>query len=257
MQRGSDTLGSQEGQPMTDSETASISRRGAWRLLLVALALPSFVTVVYFVLLADAAAAVQQAAYVVGKAIQFALPVVWIVLIRKHRPRWKAPTAGDLAQGAGFGCLVLVVMLTLYHLWLKPSGFFESSGAAITAKVAGIGLGGRGQFVALGVFYALRHSFLEEYYWRWFAFGELRRVTALAPAILLSSLGFMAHHVVILAIYFGWFAPATWLFSASVAVGGAAWAWLYERHGTLWGCWASHLLVDAGIFAIGYDLIYR
>jgi uncharacterized protein len=43
--------------------------------------------------------------------------------------------------------------------------------------------------------------------------------------------------------------------SAGVAVGGAFWAWLYERTGSIFGPWLSHLLIDAGIFWIGYDLI--
>ena len=53
----------------------------------------------------------------------------------------------------------------------------------------------------------------------------------------------------------GFSSPATWLFSVCVAVGGAMWAWLYERTGSLLGPWLSHLLVDAAIFAIGYDLV--
>jgi uncharacterized protein len=48
--------------------------------------------------------------------------------------------------------------------------------------------------------------------------------------------------------------PWTWLFSLSVAVGGAFWAWLYQRTGSLYGPWLSHLLVDAAIFLVGYDL---
>jgi hypothetical protein len=32
------------------------------------------------------------------------------------------------------------------------------------------------------------------------------------------------------------------------------WAAVYERTGCLYGPWISHLLVDAGIMWIGYDL---
>jgi membrane protease YdiL (CAAX protease family) len=65
----------------------------------------------------------------------------------------------------------------------------------------------------------------------------------------------MAHHVVVLGLYFGWTNPWTWLFSGATAAGGAFWAWLYQRSGSIYGPWASHLLLDAGIFAIGYDLV--
>ena len=60
----------------------------------------------------------------------------------------------------------------------------------------------------------------------------------------------------ILGTYFGWTSPATWLFSLAIAIGGAAWAWLYHRSGSLVGPWLSHLLVDAAIFVIGYHLVF-
>jgi membrane protease YdiL (CAAX protease family) len=33
------------------------------------------------------------------------------------------------------------------------------------------------------------------------------------------------------------------------------WAWLYDRTGSLLGPWMSHLIIDAGIFWVGYELI--
>jgi membrane protease YdiL (CAAX protease family) len=109
----------------------------------------------------------------------------------------------------------------------------------------------------LGVFYSLVHSLLEEYYWRWFVFARLADVSKLPTAIAISSLGFMAHHVLIVGMYFGWTSAATWLFSLAIAVGGAVWAGLYHRSRSLIGPWLSHLLVDAAIFAVGYDLVFN
>jgi membrane protease YdiL (CAAX protease family) len=43
--------------------------------------------------------------------------------------------------------------------------------------------------------------------------------------------------------------------SASVAVGGALWAWLYRRSGSLLGPWLSHMLVDAALMAAGWDMV--
>jgi membrane protease YdiL (CAAX protease family) len=107
----------------------------------------------------------------------------------------------------------------------------------------------------MGAFLSLIHSGLEEYYWRWFVFGRLQRLIRPGRAIAVSALSFMLHHVLLLAVYFGWTSPATWLFSAAVAVGGAYWAWLYRRSGSLYGAWLSHLLIDAAIFTVGYDLV--
>jgi hypothetical protein len=73
--------------------------------------------------------------------------------------------------------------------------------------------------------------------------------------MIVSALGLTAHHVLVLGKFFGFDSAACWLFSLCVAVGGAFWAWLYERYGSLLGPWASHLLVDAAIFLIGFDLV--
>ena len=48
----------------------------------------------------------------------------------------------------------------------------------------------------------------------------------------------------------------SWLFAISVAIGGLIWAWLYERTGSLYAAWISHLLVDAGIFFVGWDIVH-
>jgi membrane protease YdiL (CAAX protease family) len=66
----------------------------------------------------------------------------------------------------------------------------------------------------------------------------------------------MAHHIILLATYFGWTSPVAYLFSLAVAIGGAAWAWIYHRSGSLFGPWLSHCLVDAAIFYLGYELAW-
>ena len=47
----------------------------------------------------------------------------------------------------------------------------------------------------------------------------------------------------------------TWLFSASIAIGGASGPFLYDRTRSIYAPWLSHALVDAAIFVIGYDII--
>jgi membrane protease YdiL (CAAX protease family) len=125
----------------------------------------------------------------------------------------------------------------------------------IRGKVAGFGIDGVWQYALLGAFYSLIHSLLEEYYWRWFVFGQLRRRTPVSVAAALSAAGFTAHHILVLDKYFGFANPATYLLASCIAVGGAIWAVLYHRTGSLVGPWLSHLLVDAAIFAIGYDVV--
>lgn len=227
-------------------------RRGA---LAFGLGFPSLLTLVYFVALADAPRLAQQGAYLAGKALQFGLPLAW--WLRRSRRPWPTwPSGRGALLGGAFGLAVLGAALALYHLVLAPSGaLLGAPAAAVRAKVAGLGVAEPWRFLALGAFYSVLHSLAEELYWRGFVFGELRRAARPVPAILWSSLGFAAHHVVLLSVFFGPASPWTWLLSLAVAAGGAFWAWLYVRSGSLTGPWLGHLLVDAAIFAIGWDLV--
>ncbi len=234
------------------SPTPSPSRD--WPALLFALVLPTFVTLAYFVWAKDLSEGLQQTIFLSAKILQFGFPLFWVCAVQRHRPRpWPISSRG-LLLGIAFGLAVLVAALSLYHGWLKSAPFFVEGAAAIQEKIAELGINAAWKFAALGVFYSLCHSLLEEYYWRWFVFDQLKRLVPLWPAILISALGFMAHHVLVLGTYFGYDSPLTWILSASVAIGGIFWAWLYHRTDSLLGPWLSHLLVDAAIFTIGYHL---
>lgn len=221
-----------------------------------ALVLPTGITYVYFILLADRSASLQQTAYTLGKILQFGLPILWWWCEAPPQLETPAPLARrGIPHGLLFGCLAALAGLALYALVLKPAGAFDLPLRAVEAKVGGLGLDTTWKYLTLSVFYCVVHSALEEYYWRWFVFRRLTAFTSPHWAIAISSLGFMAHHVLVLANFFGWHAPATYLFSLAVAVGGAFWAWLYLRSRSLLGSWLSHLLIDALIFAIGFDLV--
>ena len=228
-----------------------------WPAILFALFFPTVLTWVYFIALADSAPWLQKGTYAVGKVIQFAFPLVFVLLIRKERLAFRGIDPRGLVLAIGFGLLVSGAMLALYFFWLKPAGFFAGPVAdEIRGKLKGFGVTSLAAYAVLAVFYALVHSLLEEYYWRWFVFGRLRKLQPLGAAVAISSLGFALHHVLVLAKYFGWDSPATWLFSAGVAIGGAVWAIVYQQSKSLLGPWLSHLLVDGAIFLIGYDLMF-
>jgi membrane protease YdiL (CAAX protease family) len=234
---------------------AANTRRRDIAAVLFTLMFPSFLTWVYFILLAEASAAPQLAAKSVGMVIQIGFPLFWIVCVQKQSLNWSRPKPDGLLIGGLLGLAIVALMFGAYHLWLKPSGAFDSAAPSIIEKVQGMGINTTTKFAALSVFYAVLHSLLEEYYWRWFVFAQLRRVAPLGPAITISALGFMAHHVIVLSVFFGWGSFLSLFFSLGVAVGGVAWAWLYHYSRSLYGPWLSHALVDAGIFAVGYEIV--
>jgi len=236
----------------------------------IAIALPTIVTFLYFVIF-EGNDGLQKAAFGL-KLPMFAFPLLWISFRLKER--WvdsglehREHLAGDTAKrdvkflsasssilfGVIMGIAVSAAMWALYKFAI-PQEQLSNLIEKATDKADGLGFASASLFIALGVFYALLHSLLEEYYFRWFVFGQLRRFMKFVPAMVICGLAFMAHHVIILVVYFGW-SPMAIFLSLSIAVGGMIWAWQYEKSGSLLGPWISHMIVDAGIFYIGFDLL--
>jgi membrane protease YdiL (CAAX protease family) len=226
-----------------------------WLAVAIALTLPSLVTWAYFIWLDGAAAGAVQTAFGVGKTIQFLLPAFWVLLIRRERPEIARPAAWSLSVGVLFALVVAAGMAILYVLWFEPAGLLAGLPDLVQAKLKSFGVHSLAAYIGFALFYSAIHSLLEEYYWRWFVFGQLARGCRLPIAITIASVGFAAHHVLVLGHYFGWASPLTWLFSAAVAIGGAFWCWLYHRSNSLAAPWLSHAFVDAAIFTIGYTLL--
>ena len=262
------------------------------RLVFISFAIvwPTLLTLVYFQWLHNSPAWLQQGAYGVGKLIQFSLPIAFVVWItpgrvtglkfwqKKRKPNFetvqetKKRLLGEESQhdassasillsrrsfvyGVWFGLMVVVTIFVCYFA-LLPDSLLTQLKTAVVEKVTAQGIGTAARFLAVAVFYTFLHSLLEEYYWRWFVYDELASDFPSVTANIISSLGFMAHHVVLVGYFIGWTSVWTYLISGSVAVGGAFWAWLFERPGGFRSCWLSHAIVDAGIFALGFVILF-
>ena len=228
--------------------------------LLFAAALPSLLTWLYFVALAGGGPGdpLRQVAFGAAKVVQFSFPLLFVLLWERRRPRLSRPGRAGLALGLGFGLAVAAGIFGLYAGWLRDSPVLEHTPARLAAVLRGFGVASGPRFLAMAAFYVVAHSLFEEYYYRWFLFGRLRAFVATAPAVALSSLAFMAHHVILLAAYLpGHFWTAAAPLALCVAAGGGVWAWLYARTGSLYAPWLSHAVVDAAILAVGWDLAQR
>jgi membrane protease YdiL (CAAX protease family) len=240
--------------PMCEA-TTSVRHRLDAAAVLLALVLPTLLTLVYFVWLAEGVTWLKWTVYGGGKIVQFAFPLVWVLAVRRRRLGLRWPGWRGLPESIAFAALVVAAMLLLYHGWLDPAGHMDASKQAIGDVLDRFEVHTAARYLAMGAFVSVLNSLLEEYYWRWFVFGELRRWVPLWAAVLVSGLGFMAHHVLLLGRYFGGLTAETVLFSLAVAAGGAVWAWIYHRSGSLLGPWLSHMLVDTGIFLVGYQML--
>ncbi len=240
-----------------------------WAALVFAMTFPSVMAWLYFVYLAPdhsgagstphSASLAVQVAYGGGKLLQFAFPLVFVWLFDRSQLRPAAPRPQGLALGVGFALVVSAAIFLAYYLGLRGELIRHGVPAKVASKLAQFHLNSPAGFVIMAIFIAVIHSLFEEYYWRWFVFGRLRRHVAVPAAVVISSLAFMAHHVIVLAVYLP--GPRKFLtlvvpFSLGVAVGGAVWCWIYQRSGSIYGPWVSHLLIDSAIMAVGYDLLF-
>jgi membrane protease YdiL (CAAX protease family) len=224
--------------------------------LVIAVIYPSLLTWLYFIALADASTPLQRLAYTVGKLLQFALPAAFFALVARQpvRPpwRWRSRLLEGLVSGLLISSVTLVFPSLLRRLEGSPLSGLPSR---IAEKLGDLGVSLPWGFLALALFYSLIHTLLEEYYWRWFVFGGLRKFFGFPAALIAASLGFTAHHVLVVASYIGWSSPWNVPLAVGVAAAGAYWAWLYERSGSLASPWLSHVLVDLAVFRVGFEIV--
>jgi membrane protease YdiL (CAAX protease family) len=195
-------------------------------------------------------------AFGTAKVVQFAFPAAYVFWFERDRLRLAPPSGQGLFLAGGFGLGVAIVILGFFFGVLAHSPWVANTPEKIYRLVEELYCAGHVRYWLLAAGFAVVHSLLEEYYWRWFAFGWLRRYTPVGVAIALSSLGFMAHHVVLLDFYFpDRFWTLVVPFSLSVAAGGAVWAGIYDRTGSLYAAWLSHALIDASLFVVGYAMV--
>lgn len=199
-----------------------------------------------------------QAVFGLGKLVQFAFPFLYVSWRNR---RWTWPGTfhrSGFGLGIAFGLVVALGTIILYFAWLKSTPVFAEVGARIHRWLSSGNLASPTGFLAMAAFIAVPHSLLEEYYWRWFVFGWLRKFVPLPWAMGISGLAFMSHHVIVLSVYLqDYFWEAVVPFSLCVAGGGVVWAWFYQRTGSLLGPWASHLIVDISLMIVGYDVLNR
>lgn len=223
---------------------------------------PLAMAILYFVVLHNPDGEpnpVLKAAFVVGKVIQFAFPAVYVWCFYRDQIRLVRPTWQGLPLAVAFALIVGVSMYVLFFTWVRHlPAVGEKTPEMIYQRLVQFNATSPLAFVALAFYFCVPHALAEEYYWRWFVFGWMRRHVPIPVAIVLSSLGFMAHHVVILGVFF---ADDFWTLavpcSLGVAVGGGVWAWIYQRGGSLYAPWLSHALIDAWILGLGYVMVQK
>lgn len=148
------------------------------------------------------------------------------------------------------GLIIVALMVVLMQTTIGETVIASAGKIQTKAKNFGI----LEHYWLFAIFLSLIHSLIEEYYWRWFVYGNLKRVINGFSAHFIAGVSFSAHHIVIASQFFSLF----WgiLLGGLVGAGGILWSMMYEKQKTLLGAWLSHMVVDLGIMYIGYYLLF-
>ncbi|MCB0328933.1 MAG: CPBP family intramembrane metalloprotease [Bdellovibrionales bacterium] len=223
-----------------------------WWILIPAMVLPCMASIFYFDLLADHP--IAAALYFLTKTFTLVWPIIGtFILLQVWIPRFEIKHSRHreaILPGLLTGLAIATIMLLGLYTPIGEAVF--TYGDRIRGKA--LELGFYEWYIPFAIFLSFFHSLLEEYYWRWFVYGNLRNLINPILANLLAALAFASHHVIILKEYFPW----EWaiFFGSSVAIAGVIWNIHYERQRTLVGAWVSHMIADLAIMTVGYFVIF-
>lgn len=219
--------------------------------LLPALVVPLIASFFYFVLFPGTA--FGNSFYSAVKAFLLLWPFFAVLVVLREkmvdRSRGKRHLA-SLLPGTVFGLLVVALLFLL--LKATPLGMvLEENAGRIAGRIEDLGV--KENFLLFALFLSFIHAWLEEFYWRFFVFGQATKLMSVPKAHLVAAVGFASHHVVILSQFF----PMGWAFALGVcvAIGGFAWSWMMYRYNSLWGAWISHMIVDLGLMWVGWEVL--
>lgn len=195
--------------------------------------------------------------FLLGKLVQFSAPLIVVLVLDPGRLRLRRPCSRGMRAGVLFALAGALGTFTLYFCFLRDSSILGDTPAKIDTWLKTFGFDGVGGFLVFAFLMCVPHAFLEEYYWRWFLFDQLAQRMAWRRAALVSGLAFMSHHTLVLAYYLpSHFWTVGLPLALSVALGGYVWAAIYHQSRNLYAPWLSHLLVDAIVITVGWDMAF-
>ena len=191
---------------------------------------------------------VIQPGYAARSAIKAALFLL-LPLLGAGRPLRQPLCASRraLAAAAAVGLAVFALLLGGFFL-LRPVLDLSQLTGTLTAST-GVD---RQNFPLVALYISLVNSFLEESFFRGFAFLALASHTSARTACLFSAGAFALYHV---AMTLGWFPlPLLMLVVAGLFLGGCFFNWCAWKSGSLLPSWLIHISADLAICAIGMIL---
>lgn len=147
-----------------------------------------------------------------------------------------------------FLCVFVYIVILGGYLLLKNVFDFSAITGALSNN---IGVTGR-NFIFVSIYISFVNSFLEEFFFRGFAFLTLKRITGRKFAYLFSSLVFAIYHI---AIMIGWFGVDVFIIiMAGLFAGGLIFNYLNEKSECIYPSWFVHMFANFAINTVGFIL---
>ena len=197
---------------------------------------------------------VIQPKYFVKSLIKICLflivPVVYFLVNRKDLPTFKSlfkPRGRDVAVALGLGAVVYAFIVGGYFL---VRGFIDFSNVASgLGESAGVSAD---NFLYVSTYISFVNSFLEEFFFRGFAFISLKKETSRGFAYVFSALAFALYHS---GMTSGWFNIGIFALTlAGLMIAGFIFNFLNERSRNIYTSWIVHMFANFGINTVGFIL---
>ena len=193
-----------------------------------------------------------KADYFVKSIIKFVmfliLPFIYSVFDRNiNFKELFIPNKNGIKLAIFLGALVYAVILGGYFL-LKDIFDFSNITGSLTKNIGVTG----NNFIFVSLYISFVNSFLEEFFFRGFAFITLKRIIGRKFAYLFSSFVFAVYHI---AMMIGWFGlPVILLSLAGLFVGGVIFNYFNEKYNNIYLSWLIHMFANFAINTIGFIL---
>lgn len=196
--------------------------------------------------------AVIRPGYIVKSAIKailfLGLPLISKKIYSGTSPfTYLRPNPRGILIALALGTAVFAVVLTSYF---TLRGIFDFSG--VTKSLEGdVGVT-KDNFIFVAAYISLVNSFLEELFFRGFAFLALCRFVSRRAAYIYSSAAFALYHI---AIMIGWFTPVVFIpVMVGLIAGGVIFNYIDEKNGSIYSSWLIHMGANFAINTIGFIL---
>ena len=183
------------------------------------------------------------------KMILFSLLPVLYGLYQKEKTmlRFMKGDKKGIFSALGLGVILYFVILGAYFIFRNIFDF-----SALTSslnKTTGVN---SENFIWVAIYISFVNSFLEEFFFRGFAYLTLKKEISKRVAMIFSSATFSLYHI---AMMIGWFGvPVVLLSLAGLFVGGVIFNRIDEKKETIYLSWLIHMFANFSINTIGFIL---